>query len=97
MNVKRNLVNTLVAKNVTTGVLTVALIGIMSLTITSCTSQKKIKNLKHAVKICRKNSKEAIQDLRKKSKSCNKKLKSCKKIRNKFIEKISDYEKRLCN
>jgi len=97
MNVKRKLVNTLAVKNAITGVLTVALIGMMSLTTTSCSSQKKIKNLKNAVKMCRINNKEIIQGLRKKSKSCNKKIKSCKKIRNKLLKKVESYEKRLCN
>jgi len=98
MSVKKISVNTLDVKNVTAGVSVVILIGIVSLTmIVSCSSQKKIKSLKQSVKICRKNNQETIKKLRSKKKTCNKKLKSCRKIRNKFIEKIGDYEKRLCN
>ena len=98
MNVKKILENILVAKSVTVGVQLVVLIGMMSLTtIAGCSSQKKIKNLRNAVKVCRKNSKETAQDLRKKIKSCNKKVKSCKKIRNKLFKKVESYEKRLCD
>ena len=98
MSVKKILENTLVVKNVIVGVQVVVLIGMMSLTtIAGCSSQKKIRNLKNAVKMCRKNNKEIIQGLRKKSKSCNKKIKSCKKIRNKLLKKVESYEKRLCN
>ena len=98
MSAKKILENTLVAKNVIIGVQLVALIGMMSLTtIAGCSSQKKIRNLKNAVKMCRKNNKEIIQGLRKKSKSCNKKIKSCKKIRNRLLKKVESYEKRLCD
>ena len=98
MSVKKILENSLVAKNVIIGVQLVALIGMMSLTtIAGCSSQKKIRNLKNAVKMCRKNNNEIIQSLRKKSKSCNKKIKSCRKIRNKLLNKVESYEKRLCN
>ena len=98
MSAKKILENTLVAKNVIIGVQLVALIGMMSLTtVAGCSSQKKIRNLKNAVKMCRKNNKEIIQGLRKKSKSCNKKIKSCKKIRNKLLKKVKSYEKRLCD
>ena len=98
MSVKEILENTLVAKNVIIGVQVVVLTGMMSLTtIAGCSSQKKIRNLKNAVKMCRKNNKEIIQGLRKKSKSCNKKIKSCKKIRNKLLKKVESYEKRLCD
>ena len=98
MNVKEILENILVVKNVTIGAQVVVLIGMMSLTtIAGCSSQKKIRNLKNAVKICRKNSKETAQDLRKKLKSCNRKVKSCKKIRNKLLKKVESYEKRLCD
>ena len=97
MIVKEVLENFLVVKNVIIGVQLVVLIGVMSLTTTGCSSQKKIKNLKNAVKICRKNNKETVQDLRKKLKTCNKKVKSCKKIRNKLLKKVESYEKRLCD
>ena len=98
MIVKEVSENFLVVKNVIIGVQLVALIGVMSLTIIAgCASQKKIKNLKNAVKICRKNNKETVQGLRKKLKTCNKKVKSCKKIRNKILKKVESYEKRLCD
>ena len=98
MTARKKLVSISDVKNVTTGVLTVVLIGMMSLTtIAGCSSQKKIKNLKNAVKMCRKNNKEIIQGLRKKSKSCDKKIKRCRKIRNKLLNKVESYEKRLCN
>ena len=47
--------------------------------------------------MCRKNNKEIIKEIRSKKKSCDKKFKTCKKIRNKLLEKIDNYEKRLCD
>ena len=98
MSVEKILENTLAVKNVTAGVSVAILIGIMSLTtVVGCSSQKKIRNLKNAVKMCRKNNKEIIKEIRSKKKSCDKKFKTCKKIRNKLLEKIDNYEKRLCD
>ena len=97
MNVKETLENTLDVKNVTVGVSVVILAGMMSLTtIAGCSSHQKIKNLRQAVKTCRKDNGKIIKRLRSESKKCSKKLKKCKKIRNKMIEKIGKYEKRLC-
>ena len=95
MIVKNLLVNTLVVKNVTTGVQLVALIGAMSLT--ACANQKKIKNLKVAVETCRKDSKIVSEILRKKNKSCLKELKYCRNIRNKLLDKMEFYESRICD
>ena len=95
MIVKNLLVNTLVVKNVTTGVQLVVLIGAMSLT--ACTNQKKIKNLKVAVETCRKDNKIVSEILRKKNKSCFKELKYCRSIRNKLLDKMEFYESRICD
>jgi len=95
MIVKNLLVNTLVVKNVTTGVQLVVLIGAVSLT--ACANQKKIKNLKLTVETCRKDSKIVNEILRKKNESCFRELKYCRNIRNKLIDKMEFYESRICD
>jgi len=98
MTVKDLSVNSLVAKNATTGVLLAVLIGMMSLTtLVGCSSQKQIKNLKSSVKMCRKENKKALKKVRRNHKECKKSLKICRKMRDKNFKKMERYENKLCN